>query len=128
MEPLGFMLLLFTGAGVFVLVYGMQLKARRAKRLYQLYQNALDKGVDPRSLKLDLEDQEQGDPQGNLKAGIILLATALSLLLGLWAGKALGGPLRGVGFAILPAGIGLACIFIHYAVARPPAAPGHKRD
>jgi len=127
MQPLGFMLLLMTGAGVFVLIYGMQLKARRAERLYQLYEQALQRGLDLRGLNLDLDEKDQGDPQGNLKAGIILLATALSLLLSIWLGRELQGPLRGIGFAILPAGIGLACIFIHYAIPRPKVEPPQSK-
>jgi hypothetical protein len=111
---LGFLLLL--AAGVFILLYGMWLRARRNERLASLYEKALDKGIDPRSISLELDEREAGDPQGNLKAGIILLATALSMVLGIWAAQALFGAWRLIGFALVPGGIGLACLFIHYSL------------
>ena len=117
---LGFLLLV--AAGVFILLYGMWLRARRDERLARLYEKALDKGVDPRSLSLEFDQREAGDPQGNLKAGIILLATALSMVLGIWAAQALGGAWRLIGFAVVPGGIGLACLFIHYSLRGAPTA------
>lgn len=119
----GFFLLL-VGIGTFILVYGMWLRARRTERLARLYEQALDKGQDLRQLSASLEERDQGDPQGNLKAGIILLATALSMVLGIWAAQALAGAWRLIGFAIIPGGIGLAALFIHYSLRpAPPAGP-----
>lgn len=109
---------LFVGIGVFILVYGMRIKARRDERLAGLYEKALDKGLDPRAIKFDLEEREPGDPHGNLKAGIILLAVALALILGIWAADSLRGAYRLLGFALVPCAIGLAVLFIHYAVPR----------
>lgn len=117
MQNLGLFLLLF-GAGLFVLVYGMRIKARRNERLVGLYEKALEKGIDPRTIKFELEERELGDPQGNLKAGIILLATAVAIILGIWAADRLFGPYRMLGFALVPAAIGLACLFIHFSVPR----------
>jgi hypothetical protein len=113
------LLLLLLGAGLFVLIYGMRIKARQTERLANLYQQAIEKGVDPRTLQFQFEERELGDPQGNLKAGIILLAVALAILLGIWAADRLPGAYRAAGFACVPALTGLACLFIHYAVPRP---------
>lgn len=112
------LLLLLLGAGVFVLIYGMQLKSRQTERLASLYEKALGQGVDPRAIQLQLDERELGDPQGNLKAGIILLAVALAMILGIWAADRLPGPYRALGFALVPGAVGLACLFIHYAVPR----------
>ena len=119
------LLLLLVGISAFILVYGMQLKARRNKRLADLYEKALEQGVDPREIKLELDEREQGDPLGNLKAGIILLAVALALVLGIWAADALRGAYRMLGFALVPAAIGLAALFIHFSLPRsgPPQPP-----
>lgn len=118
MQALGVLLLLL-GGGFFVLVYGMNLKARQTQRLAELYQRALEQGVDPRAIQFQLDERELGDPQGNLKAGIILLSVALALVLGILAADKLPGPYRALGFAFVPAAIGCACLFIHYAVPRP---------
>ena len=115
------MILLF-GAGIFILVYGMHLKARRNDRLAQLYQRALEQGHDPREIQLDFDERGVGDPQGNLKAGVVLLATALGIVLGIIAADKLPGAWRLIGFALVPACIGLAALFIHFAIPRPPAA------
>jgi hypothetical protein len=121
MQFFGFLfLLVLTGVIVFILLYGMRIKAQRDARLVALYHKALESGVDPLLIRNQFEEREQGDPQGNLKAGIILLATALSMLLGLWAADRLPGAYRLLGFVLIPAGIGLACLFIHYNVPRPP--------
>lgn len=114
-------LLLAFGAGIFIIIYGMQLKAKRNEQLTELYRQALSQGFDPREIQIDLDERSAGDPQGNLKAGIILLATALGVVLGILAIDRLGGPWRMMGFALVPACIGLAALFIHYAVPRPPA-------
>jgi hypothetical protein len=120
MQLLGLLLLLLLlGAGVFVLVYGMRIKARQTERLAGLLEKALEKGADPRSIKLELDERELGDPYGNLKAGVILLATALAMVLGVVCADRLPGPYRALGFGLIPACIGLACLFIHYAVPRP---------
>ena len=79
----------------------------------------MDKGLDPRAIKFDLDDREQGDPYGNLKAAIILLAVALALVLGIWAADALRGAFRLLGFALVPLAIGLAMLFIHLTIPRP---------
>ena len=121
MERGAFGFLLLVTAGVFILVYGMWLRARRNERLAGLYEKALDKGLDPRLISFELDEREAGDPQGNLKAGIILLATALSMVLGIWAAQALDGPWRLIGFALVPGGIGLACLFIHFSLRAPAA-------
>jgi hypothetical protein len=119
MRSLDGLLLLILGAGVFVLVYGMWIRARITERLAGLYQKALEHGADPSTIRLQLEERELGDPQGNLKAGIILLATALAILGGIFAADRLPpGPYRGVIFVFVPAAIGLACLFIHFAVPR----------
>lgn len=115
--------LLMVGIGTFVLVYGMRIKARRNERLADLYQKALENGVDPREIKLDLDEKELGDPQGNLKAGIILLATALAIALGFLAAERLHGVWKLLGFAFMPGGIGLAVLFIHYTIS-----PKHPQD
>jgi len=112
--------LLLVGIGVFILVYGMQLKARRDERRASLYEKALDKGIDPREIKFDLEERELGDPYGNLKAGVILLAVALALVVGIWMTESLRGAYRLLVFALVPAAIGLALMFIHLAL------PGRK--
>jgi pilus assembly protein TadC len=116
------LLLLLIGAGIFVLVYGMWLKARRTERLARLYEQAMDKGLDPRSVRFELDDAEDGDPQGNFKAGIFLLAIALALVAGLWAIEHLPGPWRLSGFALVPAMAGLAALLIHFIAPRNPAA------
>lgn len=115
------LLLLLVGSGVFVLAYGMRLRARRNERLADLYQKAIETGLDPREIQFSLDEQEQGDPQGNLKAGIILLATALGMVGGIWAAAALPGPFKLSGFALVPALIGCAALFIHFSVPRPKA-------
>jgi hypothetical protein len=115
------LLLLLIGTGAFVLAYGMRLRARRNERLAELYDKAIQAGLDPRSIQFSLDEQEQGDPQGNLKAGIILLATALGMVGGIWGAAALPGPFKLLGFALVPALIGLAALFIHYSVPRPKA-------
>jgi hypothetical protein len=115
------LLLLLAGTGVFVLTYGMRLRARRNERLADLYDKAIQHGLDPREIQFNLDEQEQGDPQGNLKAGIILLASALGVVGGIWAAAALPGPFRLVGFALVPGLIGAAALFIHYSVPRPKA-------
>jgi len=115
MQFIGILLLLI-GAGIFVLVYGMWLKAARTERLARLYQQAMDKGVDPRSIRLDLEDDDTSDPLGNLKAGVFMLAIALAMLAGLWAAQALPGPWRLSGFAAVPAAVGLAALLIHFTL------------
>ena len=114
----GLLLLLLIGTGVFVLAYGMRLRSRRNERLADLYQQAIEKGLDPRQIQFSLDEQEQGDPQGNLKAGIILLATALGMTGGIWGAAALHGPYRLLGFALVPAMIGFAALFIHFSVPR----------
>lgn len=113
---IGLFLLLF-GAGLFVLFYGMRLRAARVDKLAKLYEQALAAGRDPAELKLALDGQEQGDPQGNLKAGVILLATALGMVAGLWAAQVMPGPWRALGFALIPACIGGALLWIHYSLA-----------
>ena len=115
--------LLMIGIGTFVLIYGMRIKARRNERLADLYQKALDSGMDPREIKIDLDEKELGDPQGNLKAGIVLLATALAIALGFLAAERLHGIWKLLGFAFVPGGIGLAVLFIHYTIQ-----PNKPRD
>ena len=115
MQPSIGLFLLFIGIGVFILIYGMRIKARRDERLAGLYEKALEQGLDPRAIKFDLDEREQGDPAGNLKAGIILLAVALALVLGIWAADSLQGAYRLLGFALVPCAIGLAVLFIHFA-------------
>jgi hypothetical protein len=112
-------LLLIFGAGIFILIYGMQLKARRNEQLTELYRQALSQGFDPREIQIDLDERSAGDPQGNLKAGIILLATAAGIILGILAIDRLDGPWRMLGFALVPACIGLAALIIHVALPRP---------
>ena len=121
------MLLLVVGAALFVLIYGMRLRAKRNERLYKLYERALDQGLDPRSIQFELEEREAGDPQGNLKAGVILLATALAIVLGMLAIDKLPGPMRFIGFALVPASVGIACLFIHFTMSRPEAPPRDQR-
>ena len=119
MQNLGF-LLLVAGIGVFVLIYGMRVKARRNERLADLYQQAIDKGLDPRQIQFEFDEREAGDPQGNLKAGVFLLATALAVVLGMLCAQALVGVWKALGFALVPAALGLAALFIHYSVPRQP--------
>lgn len=123
MPNAGGFFLLMIGIGTFVLIYGMRIKARRNERLADLYQKALDKGVDPREIKLDLDEKELGDPHGNLKAGIVLLATALSIALGFLAAERLPGIWKLLGFAFVPGGIGLAVLYIHFTIR-----PQHPKD
>lgn len=118
MGNLGLLLLLLVGISAFILIYGMRLKARRNEQLADLYEKALEQGVDPREIKFELDEREQGDPLGNLKAGIILLAVALALVLGIWAADALRGAYRILGFALVPAAIGMAALFIHFSLPR----------
>lgn len=108
--------LLLVGIGVFILVYGMRLKARRDEQRAGLYEKALDQGIDPREIKFDLEERELGDPYGNLKAGIILLAVALALVVGIWMAESLRGAFRLLVFALVPGSIGIALVFIHLAM------------
>jgi len=108
--------LLLVGIGVFILVYGMRLKARRDERRAELYEKALDQGIDPREIKFELDDRELGDPFGNLKAGIILLAVALALVAGMWLAESMRGAYRLLVFALVPAGIGVALLIIHLAL------------
>lgn len=113
------LLLLIFGAGIFVLIYGMQLKAKRNEQLTDLYRQALSQGFDPREIQVDLEERNAGDPQGNLKAGIILLATSVGIILGILAVDNLTGAWRMIGFSLIPACIGIAAFIIHFAVPRP---------
>jgi hypothetical protein len=108
--------LLLVGTGVFILVYGMRLKARRDERRAELYEKALDQGIDPREIKFELDDRELGDPFGNLKAGIILLAVALALVGGMWLAESMRGAYRLLVFALVPAAIGVALLIIHLAL------------
>ena len=117
MDTIGLFVLML-GIGTFVLIYGMRIKARRNERLAQLYQQALEQGIDPRELKFEIDEQEAGDPHGNLKAGIILLATALGILLGIAAAVILSGVWRALGFVLVPAAIGFALLFIHSSIPR----------
>jgi len=112
--------LLIIGIGVFILIYGMRLKAHRDERLAKLYEKAMKEGFDPREIKFDLEERERGDPFGNLKAGVILLAVALAVVAGIWSADALNGAYRLLGFALVPAAVGLATVFIHFAIPRQP--------
>ena len=105
-----------------IMIYGMRLKARRTERLADLYEKAMAQGLDPREINFQLDDRE-GDPQGNLKAGIILLAGTLGLFLGILAAAAFQGPARMLGFAFVPGMIGLGAIYIHNAVH-----PAEKTD
>lgn len=118
MHNIGFIVLV-AGIGIFVLFYGMRIKARRNERLADLYQQAIEKGLDPREIQFDFDEREQGDPQGNLKAGIFLLATALAVVLGMLCAQALQGIWKALGFALVPAALGIAALFIHYSVPRP---------
>ncbi|MEZ5336840.1 MAG: DUF6249 domain-containing protein [bacterium] len=118
-----FFLILFI-ISMLIMLYGMRLKARRTERLADLYEKAMAQGLDPREINFQLDDSG-GDPQGNLKAGIILLAGTFGLFLGIWAAAAFPGPARMLGFAFVPGMIGLAAIYIHFAVkpqstAKPP--------
>ena len=125
MEPLGILLLLI-GAGIFVLVYGMWLKSARTEKLARLYAQAMEKGIDPRTLRFDFEAEENPDPAGNLKAGVFLLAIALAMVAGLWFAENMQGPWRLTGFALVPAAVGLAAVLVHLALGRaqaPPAQP-----
>jgi hypothetical protein len=117
------LLLLIIGISTFVLLYGMRIKARRNERLAKLYEKALEQGIDPKSIEFAMDERELGDPYGNLKAGIILLATALAILLGLWSVQSLPGIYRALGFVLVPAFIGAACLYIHFAVPRNPPPP-----
>jgi hypothetical protein len=108
--------LLLVGIGVFILVYSMRLKARRDERRAELYEKALDQGIDPREIKFELDDRELGDPFGNLKAGIILLAVALALVAGMWLAESMRGAYRLLVFALVPAAIGVALLIIHLAL------------
>jgi hypothetical protein len=114
------LLLMMVGSGVFIIVYGMRLRAQQNERLAILYQKALESGQDPISIQRALQVPEQADPQGNLKAGIILLASALGMAGGIWAASVLPGPGRLLGFALVPALIGCAVIVIHFTIPRPP--------
>lgn len=109
-----FFIILF-GISMLILIYGMRLKARRTERLAGLYEKAMAQGLDPREINFQLDDRE-GDPQGNLKAGIILIAGTIGLFLGILAAAAFQGPARMLGFAFVPGMIGIATIYIHYAV------------
>ncbi len=120
METIGLFILMLL-IGTFVLVYGMRIKLRRNERLAELYQQAIEQGVDPHDLKFEIDNQEDGDPQGNLKAGIILLATALAILLGIISAVTLSGAWKAMGFVLVPASIGLALLFIHSSI------PSEKR-
>ena len=125
MEPLGVLLLLI-GAGIFVLVYGMWLKSARTEKLARLYTQAMEKGIDPRTLRFDFEDSEAPDPAGNLKAGVFLLAIALAMVAGLWFAENLHGPWRLTGFALVPAAVGLAAVLIHLVLGRPQSPPAQS--
>jgi hypothetical protein len=116
------LVILLGALGIFVLFYGMRLRADRTERLAQLYEKAIAQGIDPEKISFQLDEEVEGDPAGNLKAGIILLATALAIVLAIWAADRLMGPYRALGFALVPAAIGLACIYIHYSVPRGPRA------
>jgi hypothetical protein len=119
------LVILLGGVGMFVLFYGMRLKAARVERIAALYEKAIDQGLDPREISFQLDESELGDPYGNLKAGIILLATALAIVLAIWAVDRLHGPYKSLGFGLIPAAIGLACIYIHFAIPRTPPAGGN---
>jgi len=86
---------------------------------------ALEKGVDPERIQLKLPQQEQvGDPNGNWKAGLILISfglfTLLCVMLPLYFTGELGHdggdvvPLYAApGSFIIP---GLVLLFIHYTI------------
>jgi hypothetical protein len=122
--------LLLVGISVFVLVYGMRIRARRNERLAGLYEKAIDAGVDPRAIKFELDEREQGDPYGNLKAGIILLAVALAIVVGIWAAYAAPAHsfMRLIGFALVPGAIGLAVLFLHFTIPRDMPKPVHPSE
>ena len=116
MEPLGILLLLI-GAGIFVLVYGMWLKSARTEKLARLYTMAMERNMDPRTIRFDLEE-DGPDPAGNLKAGVFLVAIALAMVAGLWFAQNMHGPWRLTGFALVPAAVGVAALLIHAALGR----------
>jgi multisubunit Na+/H+ antiporter MnhC subunit len=120
--------LLLVGISVFVLVYGMRIRAQRNERLAGLYEKAIDAGIDPRMIKFELDEREQGDPYGNLKAGIILLAVALAIVIGVWAAYAAQGSMRLIGFALVPGAIGLAVLFLHFAIPRDKPRPASSGE
>ncbi|MBN2080949.1 hypothetical protein JW859_01955 [bacterium] len=120
MDPVVGIFALLVAIGVFILIYGMQLKAKRDERRAGLYEKALDKGLDPREIKFDLDQKELGDPYGNLKAGVILLAVAVALIAGMWMAEHLRGAFRLLVFALVPAAIGLAVLFLHFTLPRKP--------
>jgi hypothetical protein len=45
------------------------------------------------------------------------------MVLGLWAAQALPGAWKLLGFALLPAGLGVACLFIHFTLHPRPPSP-----
>lgn len=112
MQHIGTLLLLL-GIGTFVLIYGMRIRARKNELLADLYRQALEKGTDLSHVKLELDDKEAGDPRGNLKAGIFLLSTALAIVLAFLCAERLPGIWKLTGFALIPALLGLAALFIH---------------
>ena len=106
----------------FLLVEAERARVRgRHLQALDLYEKAMAQGLDPREINFQLDDRE-GDPQGNLKAGIILLASTLGLFLGIAAAAAFPGPARMLGFAFVPGMIGLGAIYIHFAIKPRPAA------
>ena len=98
---------------------------------------ALEKGVDPASIQLKMPTQEQvGDPNGNWKAGLILVAvglfTLLCVMLPLYYSGEIGhsgdgdivAMFAGPGTFLIP---GLVLLFIHYTIVGRVIKRGEQR-
>ena len=96
---------------------------------------ALEKGVDPAGLQLRLPSQEQaGDPNGNWKAGLILLSIGLFIFLCVMVPLQLSGQMHDdqgakVGFFAAPGMFiipGLVLLYIHHTIVGKVVKRGEK--
>jgi hypothetical protein len=99
---------------------------------------ALEKGVDPATIQLRLPSQEQaGDPNGNWKAGLLLIGIGLFLFFCVMLPLRLSGEMAGhtdpgeiVGFYAGPGTFiipGVVLLFIHYTIIGKVVRRGEQR-
>jgi hypothetical protein len=111
---------------------GMYLNYRRRKDMFALYHQermaAIEKGIDLPALPEDFFRETDGrrwrhSPHGTLLGGLILVFIGLTLYLALhFSGvRTDNGGDAGL-FALIPAGIGAACLIYYFAVGRKLAA------
>jgi hypothetical protein len=132
MVPLAFFAFL-----TLVIVLPIYWRHRQYAAQLEVIAKALEKGVDPASIQLKMPTQEQaGDPNGNWKAGLILISFGLFMLfcvmLPLYSVGEIGrhgdGDIVALyaapGTFIIP---GLVLLFIHYTIVGKVLRRGEQR-